>query len=270
MSRLDAALSSVLATPRAPPYQQAATPTPPWLNPGRSVYPPGGPTGTAGTRAKPTSSVSLPAIPVAGQLPTSGSSSSVSTANSRAPSSAAAVTRASVQIRAPEQYCLVPSSSHPSAARLAVTLGPGGFAAHTPQRRPGSGRGPPSSARIATASACPSHRRASDRSSPARSASAAHRCLVAPAPGSGRSSRPASTAAANPRAVRRQSAAAPSPPCPPWSINSRWSLTSAPAGPSRAKQVDDVVGVLGDLARHLRPADAGREAACCHSRNPQV
>ena len=78
-----------------PPYQQAATPTPPWLNPGRFVYPPGGPTGTAGTRGKPTSSVSLPAIPVAGQLSTSGSSSSVSTANSRGPSSAAAVTRAS-------------------------------------------------------------------------------------------------------------------------------------------------------------------------------
>ena len=40
--RADVALgggaSSVRATPRAPPYQQAATPTPPWLNPGRSVY----------------------------------------------------------------------------------------------------------------------------------------------------------------------------------------------------------------------------------------
>src|ERR1700722_1906238 len=123
MSRLAAAQSSVRATARAPPYQQAATPPPPWLKPGRSVYPPGGPTGTAGTREKPTSSVSLPAIPVAGQLLTSGSSSSVSTANSRAPSSAAAVTRASVQIRAPEQYCLVPSSSQPSAPRRHVRSG---------------------------------------------------------------------------------------------------------------------------------------------------
>src|SRR3984885_1189451 len=202
MSRLDAAHSSVRATPRAPPYQQAATPTPPWLNPGRFVYPAGGPTGTAGTRAKPTSSVSLPAIPVAGQLLRSGSSSSVSTANSRAPSSAAAVTRTSVQIRAPEQYCLVPSSSQPSPPWLAVTLGPGGFAAHTPQRLPCSGLGPPSSARIATASACPSHSRASDRSSPARSANAAHRCLVAPEPGSGRSSPPDATTAANAQAVR--------------------------------------------------------------------
>ena len=90
------------------------------------MYPPGGPTGTAGTRAKPTSSVSLPAIPVAGQLLTSGSSSSVSTANIRAPSSAAAVTRACVQIRAPEQYCLVPSSSHPPSAGSAAPGGDGG------------------------------------------------------------------------------------------------------------------------------------------------
>jgi hypothetical protein len=164
--------------------------------------------------------VSLPAIPVAGQLSGFGSSRSVATANSRAPSAAAAVTRASVQIRAPEQYCLVPLSSQLSFRRVAVTVGLGGLAAHTPQRRPGSGRGPSSSARIATASACPSASLASDRSSPARSANAAQRCLVAPEPGRGRSSRPDSTAAANARAVRCQAAGPSSPYCPEWSLSS--------------------------------------------------
>jgi hypothetical protein len=183
--------------PAALPYQQAATPTPPWLNPGLFVYASGGPTGTAATPGKPTSSVSLPAMPVAGQLSGFGSSRSVETANSRAPSSAAAVTRTSVQALAPEQYCLVPCSFQMPSRRVAFTFGPGGFAAHTPHRLPGSGRGPPSSARIATASAYPSASLASDRSSPARSANAAHRSLVAPEPGCGRFSRPDSTAAAN-------------------------------------------------------------------------
>ena len=110
-SRLDAADSSARATSRAPPYQQAATPTPPWLNPGLFVYASIAPTGMAATPGKPTSSVSLPAMPVAGQLSGFGSSSPVETANSRAPSAAAAVTRTSVQVLAPEQYCLVPCSS---------------------------------------------------------------------------------------------------------------------------------------------------------------
>src|ERR1700722_1423173 len=224
MSRLDAAPSSVRATARAPPYQQAATPTPPWLNPGLFTYPSGGPTGTAATAGNPTSSVSLPAIPVAGQLAVSGSSGRVETANSRAPSSAVAVTRACVQTRAPEQYCLVPSSSHRPSRRTALTLGPGGLAAHTPQRLPGSGRGPPSSARIATASACPSPSLASDRSSPARPAKAARRSLVAPEPGSGRSSRPDSTAAANARAVLRQAAG----PLPSASEPSAWPPSAPP------------------------------------------
>jgi hypothetical protein len=35
-SRRAAAASSVRPTPRAPPYQQAATPAPPWAKPGRS------------------------------------------------------------------------------------------------------------------------------------------------------------------------------------------------------------------------------------------
>ncbi|MGH3249140.1 MAG: hypothetical protein ACRDOI_23450, partial [Trebonia sp.] len=36
-SRFAAARASVRATPRAPPYQHAATPAPPWLNHGRPV-----------------------------------------------------------------------------------------------------------------------------------------------------------------------------------------------------------------------------------------
>jgi hypothetical protein len=60
-----------------------------------------------------TSSVSLPAMPVADHEPATGDRSRVLTANSRFPSGAAAVTSASVQERAPEQYCLVPSSRQP-------------------------------------------------------------------------------------------------------------------------------------------------------------
>jgi hypothetical protein len=60
-------------------------------------------------------------------------------ANSRLPSGAAAVTSASVQEWAPEQYCLVPSSRQPRAVLLAVSLGPGGCAAQTPQRLPAGG-----------------------------------------------------------------------------------------------------------------------------------
>ena len=85
---------------------------------------------------------------------------------------------------------------------------------HTPAAA-GSGRGPPSSARIATASACPSASLARDRSSPARSANAAHRSLVAPEPGSGRFSLPDSTAAANAAALRCQAACPSSPSSPP-------------------------------------------------------
>ncbi|HTS97294.1 MAG TPA: hypothetical protein VMI33_11780, partial [Streptosporangiaceae bacterium] len=114
---------------------------------------------------------------------------------------AAAVTRALVQTLAPEQYFLTPSSTQAAPRRLAVTFGPGGFAAHTPQRLPRSRHGPSSSARIATASAWPSLSRASDRSSPARSANAAQRSQVAPEPGSGTSSLPDSTAAVNARAA---------------------------------------------------------------------
>src|SRR6185437_2481753 len=100
-----------------------------------------GPTGSAGTPGKLTSRVSLPAIPVAGHVPACGSRPSTVTANSRASSPAAAVTRASVQTRAPEQYRLVPCRNQVPPRRLAVTLGPGGFAAHTPQRLPARGRG---------------------------------------------------------------------------------------------------------------------------------
>jgi hypothetical protein len=60
-----------------------------------------------------TSSVSLAAMPVAGHEPETGDRSRVLTANSRFPSGAPAVTSASVQECAPEQYCLVPSSRQP-------------------------------------------------------------------------------------------------------------------------------------------------------------
>ncbi len=152
--------------------------------------------------SNPTSSVSLPAIPVAGQLPGTGSRSAVPTANSRGPSGACAVTSASVQVLAPEQYCLIPDSRQvPSPVWLAVTAGPGGWAAQTPQREPAGGGGEPSSARIASASACPSDSLASERSSAASRSSAAQRRAVLPPPGSGRFSQPASTARVNASAV---------------------------------------------------------------------
>ena len=88
---------------------------------------------------KSTLSVSLAAMPVAGQVPGTGERSLVLTANSRLPSGAAAVTSASVTERAPEQYCLVPSSRQPRAVFLAVSPGPGGCAAQTPHRLPAGG-----------------------------------------------------------------------------------------------------------------------------------
>src|SRR5690349_21465242 len=90
----------------------------------------------------------------------------------------------------------MPSSRQPPAAGLAESPGPGGCAAQTPQRLPAGGAAAPSSARMASASTCPSDSRARDRSSPARSASIAQRSQVRPLPGRGRSSRPDSTAAA--------------------------------------------------------------------------
>src|ERR1700733_4836496 len=153
--------------------------------------------------SKPMSRVSLPAIPVAGQLPGTGSRPVVATANSRAPSGAAAVTSARGQARGPERYCLRPETRQPPAVRAAVRPGPGGIAAQTPHRLPGPGAGPPSSARIATASACPSPSRTRDRSSAARPASRAQRSRVRPLPGRGRSSRPDSTAPAKAAAVAR-------------------------------------------------------------------
>jgi hypothetical protein len=143
-----------------------------------------------------TSSVSLAAMPVAGQVPGTGARSRVSAANSRVPSGAAAVTSACVHDRAPEQYRLMPSSRQPPPARLAISPGPGGCAAQTPHRLPSGGGPTPSSARMASASACPSDRRARDRSSPASSARLAQRSQVRPPPGSDRFSRPDPTAAA--------------------------------------------------------------------------
>src|SRR5689334_5614358 len=90
----------------------------------------------------------------------------------------------------------MPSSRQPPAAWLAESPGPGGCAAQTPQRLPAGGAPAPSSARMASASTCPSDSRAKDRSSPARSARFVQRSQVRPLPGSGRSSCPDSTAAA--------------------------------------------------------------------------
>ena len=89
--------------------------------------------------SNPTSSVSLAAMPTAGQIPATGTRSAVLAANSRLPSGAAAVTSTSVTECAPEQYCLMPSRRQPRPARLAVSPGPGGCAAQTPQRLPAGG-----------------------------------------------------------------------------------------------------------------------------------
>src|ERR1700736_2106221 len=107
----------------------------------------------AAVPAKPTSRVSLAAIPVARQLPGIGVRELVVTANSRVPSGAAAVTSACVHDHAPEQYCFVPRSCQPSPVCAARRPGPGGLAAHTPHLLPAGGAGPSSSARIASASA---------------------------------------------------------------------------------------------------------------------
>lgn len=94
------------AIPRAPPSQQAATPMPPCANPGLRTYASTPPTGTAGTPVNRTSGVSLPAMPIACQVPGTGAypGTSVERANSRRPSSVSAVTSACVQLWAPEQY----------------------------------------------------------------------------------------------------------------------------------------------------------------------
>src|SRR5689334_7776790 len=170
-------------------------------------------------------------MPVAGQVPGTGASASTGTANNRIPSGAVAVTRAWVHERAPEQYRFVPCSRHPPPWRAASSLGPGGWAAHTPHRLPGGGAGPSSSARIATASAWPSASLPSDRSSAARFANAAHRSRVCPEPGSGRSRRPESTAVRN-----------------AWPVTCQAGVPRWPPEPSSgtigAEQVEDVVGVL--------------------------
>src|SRR3984893_13273783 len=121
---------------------------------------------------KSTSSVSLAAMPVAGQVPGTGERSRVLTANTRMSSGVVAGPSASEQERAPEQYCLVPLSRQPPPVLLAVSPGPGGCAAQTPQRLPAGGGSAPSSARIARASACPSASRGSERSATAAATAA--------------------------------------------------------------------------------------------------
>lgn len=64
-------------------------------------------------------------------------------ANSRRPPSARAVTKAWVQMWAPEQYGLTASSTQPFAVRVAAGPGPGGSMAHTAQYRPGRTGSPP-------------------------------------------------------------------------------------------------------------------------------
>src|ERR1700722_15614776 len=89
-----------------------------------------------------TFSVSLAAMPVAGHVPGMGERSRVLTAKSRGPSGAAAVTSTSVHVWAPEQYCLTPFSSQVAPAGRALSDGPGGCEAHTPQRLPAARVGP--------------------------------------------------------------------------------------------------------------------------------
>src|SRR5205823_3530698 len=141
----------------------------------------------------------------------------------------------------------------------------GGCAAHTPHRLPGGGDWLSSSAGIATASAWPSASLATDRSSPASSANPAQRSRVPPEPGSGRSSRPDSTAARNAAAVDCQAAAPPRPAAaPPRPAAAPPRPPAAPPRPAAAsgtariaaEQVEDVVGVLlllGEDVLHQPP-----------------
>ncbi len=134
------------------------------------------------------------------------------TAKSLRDSPARAVTRAWVQLCAPEQYCFRPFSTQPAPCRTAVSPSPGGSAAHTPHRSPRPGGGAPSSARIAVASTCPSTRRAVLSPASATVRRAANRSAVRPEPGSGKWLPPASmraTASAKPRAAAATSSGAP-------------------------------------------------------------
>ena len=138
---------------------------------------------------KSTSRLSLPAMPTAGQVPSTGRTPLCSkvTANRRLPSSASATTRAWDAEVAPEQYGIRPVSRHDPLSATAVTRCPGGRAAHTAHLSRLPGAGPPSSARIARASASPSANRTATRSRAANAEKACHRNAVRPEPGSGRS-----------------------------------------------------------------------------------
>jgi hypothetical protein len=132
-------------------------------------------------------------MPTATQLPGTGTTSLTSTANSRRPSAARALTSARSSTKAPEHQALRPRNTQPSFVRSASTRAEGGSAAHTPQSP--SGAGASRSARIATASQCASARRPRTKSTAESSASACQRCNVRPEPGSGRSSTPTRNAA---------------------------------------------------------------------------
>jgi hypothetical protein len=127
---------------------------PPCQKPGRFTYAPGPPTGRAGASVKRIVRLSLPAIPMAGHVSSSGCAygRSLRTANSRIPSSVAAVTRASVHQAAPDDHGRSPVRRQPAVGECSARTDEGA-AAQTPQRSPrGSGEVSPSSARIATAS----------------------------------------------------------------------------------------------------------------------
>ena len=104
----------------------------------------------------------------------------------------------------PWPWCTGLTRGWKSSRRWRRTSGWPGCAAQTPQRLPGGGVTAPSSARMATASVCPSASRARERSSSPSCARTAQRLRVCPPPGSGRFSRPTRPRGRRPGRPRRK------------------------------------------------------------------
>ena len=127
----------VLASPTAPPYQQAATPMPPHAKPGRRRYQPSGPTGTAATSTRSigpdgTSANPRATHPASLVVHTGGRAGRWRTAGGHR-RAVCAVIRAWLNRPASEHHGLVPVSSHRSPFGTASTRTPGPSAANTPQ-----------------------------------------------------------------------------------------------------------------------------------------
>ena len=148
--------------------------------------------GPRATASKRTSSVALAAIPIAGHVSSSGCTPGLlsGTRKSRSPSPASARTSACVRLAAPEHHRRRPSRRQPEALRAARSASTGP-AVQTPKRPAGSSR--PASWAIASASRCPSARRASERSNDPRSSRIVNRLCVSPSPGKGASRTPLAT-----------------------------------------------------------------------------